>query len=93
MTAFVVVQGTINDADKMKEYGALAGPTVKAHGGEVVARGPSGVLAGESEHELMVILQFPSREAAETWYNSAEYQAAIPTRLAAMDSIFKVVGD
>jgi uncharacterized protein (DUF1330 family) len=93
MAAYVVVQGTVKDADKMKEYAAGAGPTVVSHGGEVVVRGPSEVLAGSSEHELLVLLKFPSRQAAVDWYNSDEYQALLPTRLAAMDSIFKVVGD
>lgn len=93
MSAFVVVHATPKDADKMQEYGAGAGPTVEQHGGKVVARGPATALAGESAHQLMVVLEFPDKQTAENWYNSAEYQALIPTRTAAMDSVFILGGE
>jgi uncharacterized protein (DUF1330 family) len=93
MTAYVVVHATVLDQNKMQEYGAAAGPTVTAHGGKVVSRGPSEVLAGESPHQVMVVLEFPSRQAAQAWYASEEYQAIIPTRLAAMDSVFVLGGE
>jgi uncharacterized protein (DUF1330 family) len=93
MTAYVVVHATVLDPNKMQEYGAAAGPTVTAHGGKIVSRGPSEVLAGESPHQLMVVLEFPTREAARSWYASDDYQAIIPTRLAAMDSIFILGGE
>lgn len=93
MSAYIVVHATPLDADKMQEYGAAAGPLVASHGGEVVCRGPSTALAGESSHQLMVVLKFPDRAAAEGWYNSAEYQAIVPTRLAAMDAVFTIAGE
>ncbi|MEQ8234603.1 MAG: DUF1330 domain-containing protein [Gammaproteobacteria bacterium] len=93
MTAYVVVHATVLDQNKMQEYGAAAGPTVTSHGGKVVSRGPSEVLAGESPHQVMVVLEFPSRQAAADWYASEEYQAIIPTRLAAMDSVFVLGGE
>ncbi len=93
MSAYVVVHATVLDQNKMQEYGAAAGPTVTAHGGKIVSRGPSEVLAGESPHQIMVVLEFPSRKAAKDWYDSADYQAVIPTRLAAMDSVFILGGE
>jgi uncharacterized protein (DUF1330 family) len=33
----------------------------------------------------MVMLEFPSKEAAKAWYNSSAYQAAIPHRQKAAD--------
>jgi uncharacterized protein (DUF1330 family) len=32
------------------------------------------VLEGEWQHRRTVIIEFPSREAAEGWYKSAEYK-------------------
>ncbi|MEQ8661467.1 MAG: DUF1330 domain-containing protein [Gammaproteobacteria bacterium] len=93
MTAYVVVHATVLDQNKMQEYGAAAGPTVTAHGGKFVSRGPSELLAGKSPHQVMVVLEFPSRQAATDWYNSDEYQALIPTRLEAMDSVFVLGGE
>ena len=93
MSAYVVVHGTVKDADKMQEYGAGAGPTLAAHGGELVSRGPSEVLAGASPHQLLVVLKFPSRQNALDWYNSAAYQAVIPIREQAMDAVFVLGGE
>jgi uncharacterized protein (DUF1330 family) len=93
MSAYVTVLATIKDADKMQAYAGGAGPTVVAHGGEVVCRGPSELLHGSSAHGVMVVLKFPSRQAAKDWYASADYQALIPTRNAAMDSVFVLGGE
>jgi len=93
MSAYVVVHASPKDADKMQEYGAGAAPTVASHGGEFVCRGPAEVLSGESEHKVMVIVKFASKQAASDWYNSAEYQAMIPVRTEAMDSVFILGGE
>ncbi|MGR8919805.1 MAG: DUF1330 domain-containing protein [Gammaproteobacteria bacterium] len=93
MSAYVVVHATVKDQEKFQEYGAAAGPIVESHGGKVVCRGPSTALAGDDPHALMVILEFPDRAAAEQWYNSAEYQAVIPTRDAGLDSVFVLGGE
>lgn len=93
MSGYIVAHATPKDADKMQEYGGAAGETVAKHGGEFICRGPATVLAGESAHKVMVILKFPSKQAAEDWYNSSEYQALIPTRLQAMDATFVAGGE
>ncbi len=93
MTAYVVVHGTPKDADKMAAYGAAAAPTLAAFGGKFAARGPSEALAGEHGHKIMAVLEFPDRDAARRWYASPEYQAAIPLRLEAMDSVFILGGE
>ena len=38
------------------------------------------VLEGEWQHPRTVIIEFPSREAAEGWYKSADYQKIIGLR-------------
>ena len=93
MSAFVIVQGTVTDPDKMQEYGAAAGPIVAAHGGEFMARGPMEVLSGSSDHKISVVVRFPDAAKARAWYESAEYQALVPIRESALDSVFTLVGD
>ncbi len=89
MTATVFVQLTVKDGERMQEYASGAGPTVQAQGGAIVGRfGIEEVLAGSCEHQRLLMLEFPSVEAARGWYNSAEYQALIPTREAAADALF-----
>lgn len=38
-----------------------------------------------TRQRLVVVLRFASTEAAEEWYHSEEYQAALPYRLRAAD--------
>jgi uncharacterized protein (DUF1330 family) len=38
------------------------------------------VLEGQWQHPRTVIIEFPSREAAEGWYNSPAYQKIIGLR-------------
>ena len=93
MSAHVVVHATIKDAEKFQEYGAAAGPTAASFGGEVISRGVSTSLHGDKPGELKVIIQFPTKDAAENWYNSSEYQKLIPTRNEGIDSIFVLGGE
>lgn len=93
MNGFIVVHATVKDADKLKVYSEGAAATVAAHGGEFICRGPATALSGESGHQIMVILQFPTKQAAADWYASAEYQALIPTREAALESVFVLGGE
>jgi uncharacterized protein (DUF1330 family) len=94
MSAYVIVHATIKDPEKMKEYGAIAGPSVKAAGGEVVSAGQiTDVLAGSNDHQRAIILRFPDAQAARDWYNSEAYQSAIPIREQAMDAVFVVSED
>ena len=93
MSAYVCVHATLKDADKMAEYGAAAGPAVTQYGGELVCRGPIETLHGETSHQIMVVLKFDHKQAAQDWYNSSEYQAIIPTRNEAMDALFVLAGD
>lgn len=94
MSAYVIVHATIKDPEKLKAYGALAGPSVKAAGGEVLSAGQvSGVLAGAHDHHRAIIIRFEDVQAARDWYASEAYQAAIPIREQAMDAVFVLSED
>jgi uncharacterized protein (DUF1330 family) len=55
---------------------------VAQFGGQFIVRGGNlSVLEGEWPHPRRVIIEFPSRVAAEGWYKSAEYQKVISLRL------------
>ncbi len=89
MSAYVIAHATINDPDKLKEYGAIAGPSIKAAGGELVSAGSVvEALAGEHSHQRLIIIRFDSADAARAWYNGEAYQSAIPIREQAMDATF-----
>ena len=48
------------------------------------------VLEGDVPCERIALLEFPSRQAAEDWYNSPAYQKILPLRLNATECQFIV---
>ena len=54
--------------------------TVKPYGGRWLANGEADVLEG-AWPGLVVLLEFPDRDAVDNWYNSPEYQEILPLRL------------
>lgn len=82
MKAFVVAAETPNDEVLFFEYRRAVPATLQAFGGKFIVRGGSlKLLEGEWPHSRLVIIEFPSREAAEGWYNSSGYQEIIGLRL------------
>ena len=82
MPAYALVEVTITNPEGMSEYRDKVPGTVEAHGGKylVMSDAPKVIEGGVGEHPIKVILEFPSMEAAQAWYNSPEYQAIIPVR-------------
>ncbi len=75
--AYAVVTVTITDQEKYAEYGKLVTPAVAKFGGKFLVRGGrTALLEGKQEHPRVVLLEFPSFEKAQEFYNSAEYAAA-----------------
>ena len=81
---YVIVQvSEITDQDAYAIYRDLAGKAVAAHGGRFLARGGKAErIEGDGDCGRVVILEFPSVEAAKDWYNSPEYQEALAIRVA-----------
>lgn len=84
MVAYVIVRIIdISDADEFEVYKSKAGPALASHDAKViVGGGRKATLEGEDDTAL-VIIEFPSYEAAEAWYQSPEYVAAMKHRLGA----------
>lgn len=79
--AFAIGQVTILDQVLWLEYKAALAITLSIYQGEVTFRGKvNEVLAGNKSHTDVVLMQFPSIEALNTWFYSAEYQEIIPLR-------------
>ena len=92
MAAFVVVQESIENAVVFNQYRAKAPATIEAYGGKFLARGGNlEVMEGELPCKRLVIIEFPTRQAAIAWYNSSEYQEILPMRLSSSKGIFAVV--
>ena len=82
MKAFVIAAETITDELMFSRYRKAVAATLEAFGGKFVVRGGQlKVVEGDWPHARLVVIEFPSREAAEDWYHSAEYQKIIGLRL------------
>ena len=92
MSALIIVDLTPTDQDALCAYSALAAQTLIPFAGEFIAKGPIEALHGDASYSVKVVIQFPDRERAQSWYQSAAYQAIIPTRDQGMDSQFHLVG-
>jgi len=77
MSALWIAHVTVHDAEAYGRYAALAGPAITKHGGVFLARGGRYLQLEGAERARNVVARFPSLEAAEACYRSAEYQAAL----------------
>lgn len=81
MTVYVVSLIDITDADGMRQYQTNYPALVEAYGGSYLARGGKvEALEGSWDHDRMVVMAFPDREAALAWYGSPEYRPFIEAR-------------
>jgi len=84
MPAYAIVRIIdISDPAGFEAYRAKAGPTLAAHHGKVIVGGGRKATLEGDDDTAVVIIEFPSYEAAQTWYNSPEYGEALKIRLAA----------
>lgn len=76
MAAYVVVDATRTDLGA-PPGSKLPGPSVERHGGRFLARGGATVVLEEDrDPERVVIIEFPSVDAARAWYESDDYREA-----------------
>lgn len=70
MAAYAILDVEIWDMDRYKDFMALAKPAVEAAGGKYLARGGAlKVHEGDWSPRRIVILEFPSIAAFETFYH------------------------
>ncbi len=92
MTAYVIAQYTVNDQEKLNEYVPLAVGTILGSGGKVlVAADEAVVREGSQPAPRTVVIEFESRDAAQSWYDSADYQKVLPLRLESTDGCLFIV--
>jgi len=92
MVAYVINEIVITEPERFQTYADQVPAIIAQYGGEYVVRGgaPERVDGPEPPHRL-VVLRFPSREAARAWRRSPEYQAILPIREATSTSRVYIV--
>ena len=83
MSAYVVVEVEVLDAERYETYKRMVPPSLAAYGGRFVVRGGAAeTLEGEWSPKRLVIVEFPSAERAKAWWGSPEYAEAKALRQA-----------
>ncbi len=83
MPAYFVAEVEITNPTDYQPYRDQAGQIIEQYGGRFVARGSkTELLEGSPEPQRVVVIEFVDADAARRWYNSPEYQAVLPIRLA-----------
>jgi uncharacterized protein (DUF1330 family) len=82
---FVAVRSTIKDAKEMETYGQKARKSMAGHQIKALAAYGRTRSTDGPHTEGAVILEFPTFEAAEAWYDSPAYQEAVAHRFAGGD--------
>ncbi|MBI2768789.1 MAG: DUF1330 domain-containing protein [Burkholderiales bacterium] len=80
-SAYILANITVTNPEQYEEYKKLSTIAMKAHGAEVCVRGGKvEVLEGDWAPDRVVLLKFPSVEAARQFNDSVEYAAARKSR-------------
>lgn len=93
MAAYIWVETTVHDATKMPNYIANVRGTLERHGGRMLINtNKATVIEGNvGQHPTKVLIEFPSVEAARSWYDSPEYQDILDERLQAATANLMIV--
>jgi len=81
----------VRDADGYKAYGAMLPDIFRKYGGRFTTRGGKMEVVEGRSHPRVVIIEFPSYDAAMACYRSPEYAKAIVARQAAADADLIVI--
>ena len=81
MTAYLVGHITVKDDELWQQYVSGVQESISPFNAKVIFRGQLvEVLAGQHEHDLVVVIEFPDQSALDHWFNSEKYQSLIPLR-------------
>jgi uncharacterized protein (DUF1330 family) len=81
MKAYLVLDFSVHDLAGFRPYIAAIPDFIERHGGRYIVRGAEPtVMEGDWAPELMVILEFPSRENAAAFLGDPDAQALFAVR-------------
>ena len=81
----------VNNQDIFKEFSSVALPLIESFGGKLLARGPHADRHEGSGAGIVTLIEFESKEAAEKFYFSDEYQAAKSIRDKGVDTDLMII--
>lgn len=83
-SAYIIANVTVTNPTQYEDYKKFSTLAMQAYGAEPCVRGGAvQVLEGDWQPDRVVVLKFPSVEAARRFYDSAEYARAKEARTGA----------
>jgi uncharacterized protein (DUF1330 family) len=93
MVAYLIAQVEVTDPVAYERYRPLAAASIAKHGGKYVVRGGKTEQLEGAAPGRVVVLEFPSMDAARSFYVSPDYSEAKKIReAAATTKLFLVEG-
>jgi uncharacterized protein (DUF1330 family) len=87
MPAYLIANIEVTDPAGFEQYRAKVSPLIAQFGGRYLVRGGEvRTLEGALPIHRLVVVEFPSLEVAQRFYDSAEYQPLLKLRLASTKS-------
>ncbi len=85
--AYALSEVSPRDPEALEQYRDRAASSIAAHGGRYLVRGaPVEAVEGNwPDQQAVVLVEFPSREGLQHWYESTEYAQALAVRDRALD--------
>ncbi len=77
---YLVANIRVTDKEAFAEFQGMAAEAIKKYGGKVLAKGPGADRKEGGVAGIVMMIEFESKEAADTFYHSEEYQAAKAVR-------------
>lgn len=94
MSAYLIAEVEVTDPAAYERYRALTPGAIAAHGGRFIVRGgKTELLEGTERPKRIVVIEFKDMAAAQRFYASEDYAAALAIRKrAAKSRVFLVEG-
>lgn len=88
MAAYLVGHITVKDDELWQQYMTGVSESIAPFDSKIIFRGQlDKILAGEHEHNLVVVIEFSDQSILDAWYGSEKYQSLIPLRDKAADVV------
>jgi uncharacterized protein (DUF1330 family) len=88
MAAYLVGHITVKDDGLWQKYMAGVQESLAPFDCNIIFRGQlDRILAGQHDHNLVVVIEYPDQTTLDNWYGSEKYQSLIPLRDKAADVV------
>ncbi len=88
MAAYLVGHITVKNDGLWQKYMAGVQESLAPFDCKIIFRGQlDRVLAGQHDHNLVVVIEYPDQTTLNNWYDSDKYQSLIPLRDKAADVV------